>query len=231
MTTDPAPSAATSSQPVPRIFLRPLATPLPLGFLGLAVATFVLSGLQLGWVPVGQAHQVALVMLAFAFPAQLIAALYGFLCRDAAAATGMGVLAGTWLTFGLITLAGPPGATSETAGLLLLVAGPVLLVPAVAAATSKGVAGIVLFTAALRFLVTGAYQYSGDSGWKTAAGVIGAVLAAFAVYAALALELEGQHRRTVLPTLRRGGSTMAAQAGTAARVEALAREPGVRGEL
>ncbi|MCG6497771.1 GPR1/FUN34/YaaH family transporter [Kitasatospora sp. A2-31] len=230
MTTDPALPGATASPPPPRIFLRPLATPLPLGFLGLAVATFVLSGLQLGWVPVGQAHQVALVMVAFAFPAQLIAALYGFLCRDAAAATGMGVLAGTWLTLGLITLGSPPGATSETAGLLLLAAGLVLFVPAVATVPSKGVAGVVLFTAALRFLLTGAYQYGGGSSWKTAAGVTGAVLAAFALYAALALELEGQRRRTVLPTLRRGGSTGAAP-GTAVQDEALGREPGVRGEL
>ncbi|MFD0332165.1 hypothetical protein ACFQZC_38180 [Streptacidiphilus monticola] len=135
MTTDPAPSGA--SAPQPRTFLRPLATPLPLGFLGLAVATFVLSGLQLGWVPAGQAHQVALVMLAFAFPAQLIAAVYGFPCRDAAAATGMGVLAGTWLTLGLITLSSPPGSTSDTAGLLLLAVGLVLLVPAVVAVNSK----------------------------------------------------------------------------------------------
>jgi hypothetical protein len=35
---------------VARIVLRPLAGPLALGFLGLAAATFVVAGLNLGWV-------------------------------------------------------------------------------------------------------------------------------------------------------------------------------------
>ena len=35
-----------------RVYLRPLAGPLSIGFLGLAVATFVVAGLNLGWVAV-----------------------------------------------------------------------------------------------------------------------------------------------------------------------------------
>lgn len=34
----------------------------------------------------------------------------------------MGVLAGTWLTIGLVQLTGAPGATSDALGLLLLIA-------------------------------------------------------------------------------------------------------------
>ncbi|MFI1522469.1 hypothetical protein [Kitasatospora cineracea] len=191
------------------------------------MAAFVLSGLQLGWVPSGRSHQVALVMLGFAFPAQLVACLYGFLCRDAAAATGMGTLAATWLTFALITLLAPPGSRSGTSGLLLLMAGTALLVPAVAA-LDKAVVCAVLATAATRFLLTGAYEYTGGGAWKTAAGVVGLLLTAMALYTALALELEGQRHRTALPTLRRGR-----QPGTltAPRTETLAQEPGVRPEL
>ncbi len=36
---------------VARIFLRPIASPLALGFLALGGATLVLSGTQLGWIP------------------------------------------------------------------------------------------------------------------------------------------------------------------------------------
>ena len=35
----------------PRVVLRPLATPLPLGFLALLLATVPLSAVQLGWIP------------------------------------------------------------------------------------------------------------------------------------------------------------------------------------
>lgn len=232
MSTDPMRTATGPSPALPvRVSLRPLATPLPLGFLALAVAAFVLSGLQLGWVPAGQAHQVALVMLAFAFPGQLIASLYSFLCRDAAAATGMGVLAVTWLTFGLLLLSTPTGRTSDTAGLLLLIAGVVLLVPAAASGTDKTVVTVVLLTAALRFLLSGAYEYAGSTGWRTAAGVTGLVLVVLALYAALALGLEGQRHRTVLPTLRTGQGLTAVEGDAAEQVGTLAQEPGVRRAL
>jgi uncharacterized protein len=35
----------------------------------------------------------------------------------------MGILAGTWLTTGLVQLTSPPGSTSDALGLLLLVDG------------------------------------------------------------------------------------------------------------
>jgi hypothetical protein len=34
-----------------RVVLTPIATPLPLTFVGLMVASLILSGLELGWVP------------------------------------------------------------------------------------------------------------------------------------------------------------------------------------
>ena len=231
MAAEPASASGSSAGPTATVFLRPVATPLPLGFVGLTVATFVLSALQLGWIPARESHQAALVLLAFAFPLQLLASVFGFLCRDAAAATGIGVLGGTWLTVGLILLASRPGSTSDTAGLLLFGAGLVLLIPAAASGADKAVATAVLATAALRFFITGAYEYSADNGWKTAAGVMGLVLAAVAFYAALALELEGQRHRPVLPTFRSGQGRAATQGTGAEQVEGVVHEPGVRREL
>ena len=57
--------------------------------------------------------------------------------------------------------------------------------------------------AAVRFLVTGGYHLTGSAGWKSAAGWVGLLLGLLALYAALALELEASHRRTVLPLGRR----------------------------
>src|SRR3954453_958264 len=82
----------------PRIVLRPLANPLPLGFLALAAGTLLLAGLQLGWLGAEEGQSVALALLAFVFPLQLIACVFGYLCRDVVAGTGMGVLSGAWLT-------------------------------------------------------------------------------------------------------------------------------------
>lgn len=89
--------------------------------------------------PVTQGHQIAIAVLAFAVPLQTIACVYGFLCRDEVASTGMGVLAGTWATFAVIVLTFPPGMTNRL-GILLVVAAGALLIPAVAALVSKTVA-------------------------------------------------------------------------------------------
>jgi succinate-acetate transporter protein len=79
------------------VFLRPLANPLPLGFLALAGATLLVSGLQLEWLQPSDGMDVALILTAFVFPLQLVASVFGFLARDVVAGTGMGILAGTWL--------------------------------------------------------------------------------------------------------------------------------------
>jgi uncharacterized protein len=190
-------------EPAPHVVLRPLATPLPLGFLALVLATVTFSAVQLGWVPPSEGRVAALTALLATVPLQLLAAVMGFLARDPVAATGMGVLTGTWAVVGITTLTSPPGAVSDGLGVVLVVAGICMLVPAVSAG-SKLVPAAVMALAGMRFAVTGAYQLTGSAGWKSAAGWVGLALAVVALYAALALELEGSHRRTILPLGRRG---------------------------
>lgn len=214
-----------------RVVLRPIASPLPLGFLALAAATTLVSGLQLGWLGVDQGKPVALILIAFVVPLQLVASLLGFLARDGAAGTGMGILAGTWLSVGLVTLAGRPGATSDALGLLLLVASVGMLVPASAALQGKLVPAAVLCTTSLRFLLTGLFQLTASGTWADAAGIVGLFLGALAVYAALALELEDAARRTLLPVGRRGSGASALTADLDGQLSNIAREPGVRTQL
>jgi succinate-acetate transporter protein len=206
-----------------RIMLRPIGNPLPLGFLALAGGTLLVAGLQLEWLAPDEGRDVALILIAFVFPLQLLASVFGYLGRDIVAGTGMGLLAGTWLSIGLVTLTSPPGAVSDALGLFLLLAALAMLVPASAAATGKLVPALVLLTTSLRFATTGLYQLTGADAWKTTAGVIGLVLCALAVYAALALALEDARHATLLPLGRR----------TPLRDELppLEREAGVREEL
>jgi succinate-acetate transporter protein len=187
-----------------RVMLRPIGNPLPLGFLALAGATLLVSGLQLGWLSSSDGGDVALILIAFVFPLQLVTAVFGYLGRDVVAGTGMGILCGTWLSVGLVTLTSPAGSTSDALGLFLLLAAVAMLIPALAALTGKLVAVAVLGTTALRFACTGMYELTVSDTWKDIAGVVGLALCAIAIYAALAIAMEDARRQTVLPTGRRG---------------------------
>jgi uncharacterized protein len=214
-----------------RIVLRPLANPLPLGFLALAGGTLLVSGLQLGWLDAAEGQNVALILIAFVFPLQLLAATFGYLARDVVAGTGMGMLAGTWLSIGLVTLTSPPGATSDALGLFLLLAAIGMLVPAAAASMGKLVAAAVLATTALRFAVTGLAELTASGGWEDLAGIVGLLLCAVALYAALAMAIEDARRRTVLPLGRRGAGSAALDGDLAAQLDRLPQAAGVREQL
>jgi succinate-acetate transporter protein len=214
-----------------RIVLRPIGNPLPLGFLALAAATLLVSGLQLGWLAPSDGHAVALILIAFVFPLQLLSSILGYLARDVVAGTGMGVLAGSWLSIALVALTSPPGSTSDALGLFLVVAAVCMLVSASAAATGKLVPAAVLATTALRFAVTGAYQLSASSGWKHAAGIVGLVLCALAIYAALAMALEDALRRPLLPLGRRGFGRSSLDGGYEEQLQRVEHEAGVREQL
>ena len=213
-----------------RVVLRPVATALPLGFLALGVATFSFAVLQLRWIPATEGHTVALGVLALTVPLQLLAAVMGFLARDPVAATGMGILSGTWGAVCLATLSAPPGRTSDGLGVLLLASTACLLVPA-AAARTKLVPAAVILLSATRFAVTGVAQIDGDPGWMSFAGWVGLALAALSLYAALALELEGSESRTVLPLGRRGAGAEALRGSVGSQVRGVENEPGVRRQL
>jgi uncharacterized protein len=214
-----------------RIVLRPIGNPLPLGFLALAAATLLISAIQLDWLDAREGESVALILIAFVFPLQLLACILGYLARDVVAGTGMGILAGSWLSVAVVQLTSGPGATSSALGLFLLVAGLALLVPAAAAASGKLVPAAVLATTAVRFAVTGLYELTGGGGWETAAGVVGLALCALALYAALAMALEDAGRATVLPLLRRGAGRASVGGSLDEQVERIEREAGVREQL
>jgi succinate-acetate transporter protein len=214
-----------------RIFLRPIASPLALGFLALGGATLVLSGLQLGWFAPQESSHVALALMAFGAPLQLLSSIFGFLARDPAVATGMGILAASWLTIGLVKLNSAPAATSTVLGVFLVFTGAALLIPAVGAAFGKLVPAIVLLTAAARFFLTGLYRLSASPSLQYAAGIVGLILLGVAFYAALALTIEDVRRKTVLPVLRVGAGKTALEGGVEDQNEGIGNEAGVREQL
>lgn len=189
----------------PQIFLRPVATPLPVGMIALAVGSILLCGPQLKWVPVAQTHTIALCLVAFVVPLQLISFVISYLSRDEGTASALATLAGTWLAAGLVLNTSPPGHRSSALGLLLFGATAALLIPIVVTAASKPLISVVLLVTAARFLTSGLYEVHAGSTWRDVAGVIGIVVAVLAWYAAIAFALEAGHRRAIVPVFRRGG--------------------------
>lgn len=219
------------TQAASRVTLRPIASPLTLAFLTLAVGTFILAGLQLSWVTQAESPDVGLVLIVFVFPLQAVSSVFGFLARDSIAGTGTGLLSGTWLSIGAITFTSPPGRTSGALGLLLIGAATALLVPAAVGAATKPLASLVITGASLRFLLTAGYELSSADGWKYAAAAEGLLLAVLALYTGLAFELEDTRLHTVLPTFRRGTGRKAIAGSVQDELSGLYREAGVRKQL
>ncbi len=214
------------------IMLRPIGVPLALGFFGLAGATMVLAGLQLGWIPRSQQVQVGIVLVAFPFPLQLIASLVSFPARDGGTAAAFGTLAATWLAAGLVLISSPPGSTSGAMGLLFLTSGAALALMAFSTAQSKLVPGVVLSLASLRYATAGIHELSEVRVWEHISAIVGLVLAGAAIYAALAAELEAMRGQTALPLGRtRGGAGLSPDASFEEQLERLESEAGVRRRL
>jgi len=208
--------------------LRPIATPLPLGFLGQAVASWSFACLQLRWIGSSQSHTVALAVLVFTVPLQLVSAAWGFWARDPVAATGTGLLAGGWAATAVSTLTSPPGSTSAGLGVVLLGVAAALLVPALAGVSRLAAFGVLALSVA-RFATTGVAELEGGRAWLTVAGWVGLALAVTSVYAALAFEVEAATGRAWLPIGRLG--TKAASAAPPGDLQEVWREPGVRRQL
>lgn len=228
------PSDVTPSSPndVERstIFLRPIGTPQPLGFVALAVSAAVLSCFNLGWIPTAEQHQVGLVLMAFCCPLQAIATVLLFLARDAPTGAGIGVLSFTWLTFGLLLFSSHPGSRSAVVAVFLFAAGAALLPAVASGAISKVVPAGIILMASTKLVLIGVYEKIGGSGWERAAGWEGLVLAAAALYGAFASDFEGELHRTVLPMGRWGIGRQALLQGLDGQVGMLEREPGVRSQ-
>ncbi|QBI55539.1 GPR1/FUN34/YaaH family transporter [Streptomonospora litoralis] len=215
-----------------RINLNPIANPKPMGFMALAIATLMLSALQLGWLPDSERNNVAIILITFSFPLQALGAVFGFLARDVVVGTGMAMLGGTWLSTAVVSLNQPPGAqTTSTLGVLMLAVALGLLVPAAGAATGKLIAAAILGGSAVRFALTAVYELTGSPIWGTVAGVGGVLLCVLALYGALALLIEDVRKRTVIPVLRRGAGRVSMNGNLKDQLRSIEREGGIREQL
>jgi hypothetical protein len=196
----------------------------------MGVGSFVLTGLQLGWIASSQSSDVGMILLAAVAPVELLTAVVGFFVRDVVIATGLGLLTGSWASVGWLLASSQPGSTSGALGLLAIAVAVAMLVPAAGAAWSKPVATVLLTVAAARFIFTGAYELGAPSVWQTVSGYVGLVLCASGLYGSLALTLEDARHHTVLPTSRRSTAKIAMRGNLREELEGIVHEAGVRQE-
>lgn len=189
------------------------------------------SGLELHWLADSQTRMVGYLMLALPFLFTLIACVLAYLSRDAAAGTSIGIISGAWASVGIAQILSRPGSQSGAAGLMLLGAGAVLGLSAIAVSLGKPLPGAIFALAAVRFILSGVFQLSSATAARDAAGVVGLVLVALAAYGVIAFELEDQRQHAVLPTFRRGRALAAITASPAESVDEAVHEAGVRNML
>jgi succinate-acetate transporter protein len=213
---------------IARIVLRPSASPMPLGFFTIAIATCVLSSLQTHIIPLADRQSVAYVVLP-AFVLQLIVAIFALMDRDTVAATVMASFATTWLIDTLILIKDPPGAR-QTLAVFFLVFSAFVVMMAIAAFPKRALFA-VLIVAVPRFLASGLAQATGTAWVSTLAGVLGFALAAVSLYTAWALLLEDVRGKTVLPIGREGAARTAIEGDLAAQLRGIEHAAGVRRSL
>jgi uncharacterized protein len=213
---------------ITRIVLRPSASPMPLGFFTVAIATCMISSLQAHILPIADRQAVAYVVLP-AFVLQIIVAVLAFMDRDTIAATVMASFAATWLVDTLIFLTNPVGA-SQTLAVFFFVFSAFVVMMAIAAFPKRALF-VVLIVAVPRFLASGLAQATGSSWVSTLAGVLGFTLAAVSLYTAWALLLEDVRGRTVLPIGRQGAARVAIEGDLAAQLQGIEHGAGVRRSL
>ena len=178
-------------------------TPVSVGVVGLVFASLIVSGLELGWVPVAQRHLVGLLMFAAVVPLQSLTGIMAVAAGDGAVATAMAILVAAWGGIGATFTAQSAESTSAALGLLIAVAAWLLAGAGVVLARNTVLIGLTLGLASLRFGVTALYELSAATGWKTASGLIGLGVAALAVYGVWAL-VEEAHGPVRLPLGRHG---------------------------
>ncbi|MFF4582426.1 acetate uptake transporter family protein [Streptomyces sp. NPDC001389] len=211
-----------------RINLHPVASPMPLGFFTVAIASVMTGCLQLGVFDVSARRAVALCVLP-AFALQFLVSVLAFGARDVIAATLMGTFAGSWLAYALVLGSGAADGT-EVLGVFNLA---FLCFGALMAAVTrpKRALWLVLVVSLPRWAAGGLAGVTGVQWLTRTAGALGIVVALVCVYTAFALLLEDVRGEEVLPLGRSGPAHHAVEGDLAVQLRNLERQAGVRRTL
>ncbi len=217
-------------QPAIRVVLHPYATALPLGCFAFGIGNVLLSAFSVHWIPLSETTLLAVMLLGFVAPLELIPCIMAFLSRDTGAATAMGLFAAGWVVQGIQLLIMKPGTPSPAAGIFLLLLALCLAILTIATFKSKPLIGTLFIIAFFRSISAALFDF-GLGTMGIVAAVLGFLLAIFAFYSGLGLLLEDVQQRPLPMVFRRGKAKEAMLAGLPEQVEHVATEAGVRPQL
>ena len=216
---------------VTRVVLRPLASPLPLGFFAFGMGSILLSALQFRLIPQADVQNLALLFGVFVFPLEILAALLAYFARESVGATILSIIAFSWLSTAVVTFTSASDVNSPTIGFLYLSIALILMLLGMVGVLGKPLLATVMFLAFFRYGLNGIYELTSSAGLQTASGIIGCLIFAISLYGGLALALEDVQHRTVLPFGRRGEARDAIEGDLSNQVGPLGKEAGVRKQL
>jgi succinate-acetate transporter protein len=218
-------------RPAVRVVVQPYATALPLGCFAFGIGNAILAAFTAHWIPEADTNTVALMMLAFVAPLELIPCIIAFLSRDTGSATAMGIFAGSWVVLGVQLLNAGPEAASPATGMFLMLLALCLAILAAGTFSGKPLIGVLFCVAMLRSLAAGLLQLGFTGAVSVAAAALGFVLAALAFYCGFGLLMEDILQRPLAMMFRSGKAKTAMIASLDEQLENVAREAGVRQQL
>jgi succinate-acetate transporter protein len=211
-----------------RIVLRPVASSAPLAFYAFGVGTILYSALQLQWLSLEQTKPLALILLAFVGPLEIVAGLVAYAARDAGVATAMLIFGALWIALGLELYTSPPGSRSTAVGMFMLTLAAAVLMISTGAIVARPLLALLALLATARFTLSGVYELYGSVSVEHASGWLGLPIIAISLYGGTAFLLEEAMRKQVLPVGRRRGAAAALGGDLGRQVEPITREAGVR---
>jgi succinate-acetate transporter protein len=191
----------------------------------------LLGGIANGWLHPSDRHTVGVLLAAFVFPLELLAAVIAYLARDTFGATGLGLFATSWLALGLVDTQASQDAVSRAVGLYEFGFAFTITLLAIAAVAGKPIIAAILLASAVRGALAGVHEWSGPAWAWSAAGWLGIAIFVAAMYGGLGFLIEDERKTDVLPLFRRGSSKESMEAGLDVQLAELADEAGVRKTL
>lgn len=217
--------------PQVRIVLRPYASALPLGTFSFAIGNILFSAFLLHWIPVHETKLLAVMLLAFVAPLELIACGMAFLSRDTGAATVMGIFSVSWVVQGLQLILFGQGSASPATGILLLLLSVCLTLLAAVTFRGKPLVGILLSLAVIRSVGAATVEFGAGPTSEIFTACAGLALGLSAFYCGFALLLEDVDVSIKPLTMRSGKAKIAMSGSIGEQVAQIANEAGVRQQL